>query len=166
MQYAVAGLLAAMPESMLIFAPHHNSYRRFAIESHAPIAACWGYENRTAALRIPLGPPQQRRIEHRVAGADTNPYLVLSAILAGVLAGLDRAKSPPPPIEGSAYNTELPSLPMTWQTAHDAFAAGSVLGDLLPDVLRHMLLDCKAQEMRRFASDISAFEYQSYLDQA
>ena len=166
MQHAVAGLLAAMPESMLIFAPHHNSYRRFAIESHAPLAACWGYENRTAALRIPLGPPQQRRIEHRVAGADTNPYLVLATILAGVLAGLDQAKPPPPPIEGSAYDAELSSLPVTWQTAHDAFATGSVLGDLLPDVFRHMLLDCKAQEMRRFAADISAFEYQSYLDQA
>jgi len=166
MQHAVAGLLAAMPESMLIFAPHRNSYRRFAIESHAPLAACWGYENRTAALRIPLGPPQQRRIEHRVAGADTNPYLVLATILAGVLAGLDRAKPPPPPIEGSAYDAELPPLPVTWQIAHDAFGTGPVLGDLLPDVFRHMLLDCKAQEMRRFAADISAFEYQSYLDQA
>jgi glutamine synthetase len=55
---------------------------------------------------------------------------------------------------------------VTWQTAFDAFAAAPVLGDLLPDVFRHMLLDCKAQEMRRFAGDISAFEYQSYLDQA
>ena len=94
MQYALAGLLAAMPESMLIFAPHHNSYRRFAIGSHAPLAACWGYENRTTALRIPLGPSQQRRIEHRVAGADTNPYLVLATILAGVLAGLNQGAPP------------------------------------------------------------------------
>ena len=165
MKHALAGLLAAMPESMLIFAPHHNSYRRFAIESHAPLAACWGYENRTTALRIPMGPTQQRRIEHRVAGADTNPYLVLATILAGVLTGLDRGAPPPPPTEGSAYDVNLPSLPLTWQTAYGAFAKGSVLGNLLPDVFRHMLLDCKAQEMRRFAADISAFEYQSYLDQ-
>ena len=165
MKHALAGLLAAMPESMLIFAPHHNSYRRFAIESHAPLAACWGYENRTTALRIPMGPTQQRRIEHRVAGADTNPYLVLATILAGVLTGLDRGAPPPPPTEGSAYDVNLPSLPLTWQTAYGAFAKGSVLGNLLPDVFRHMLLDCKAQEMRRFAADISAFEYQTYLDQ-
>ena len=165
MKHALAGLLAAMPESMLIFAPHHNSYRRFAIESHAPLAACWGYENRTTALRIPMGPTQQRRIEHRVAGADTNPYLVLATILAGVLTGLDQGAPPPPSTEGSAYDVNLPSLPLTWQTAYGAFAKGSVLGDLLPDVFRHMLLDCKAQEMRRFAADISAFEYQSYLDQ-
>ena len=165
MKHALAGLLAAMPESMLIFAPHHNSYRRFAIESHAPLAACWGYENRTTALRIPMGPTQQRRIEHRAAGADTNPYLVLATILAGVLAGLDRGAPPPPSTEGSAYDVNLPSLPLTWQTAYGAFAKGSVLGDLLPDVFRHMLLDCKAQEMRRFAADISAFEYQTYLDQ-
>ena len=166
MQHALAGLLAAMPESMLIFAPHHNSYRRFAIDSHAPLSACWGYENRTTALRIPLGSTQQRRIEHRVAGADTNPYLVLATILAGVLAGLDREAPPPPQTIGSGYDAKLPPLPLIWQTAYDAFAKGSVLGDLLPDVFRHMLLDCKAQEMRRFASDISAFEYQSYLDQA
>ena len=165
MQHALAGLLAAMPESMLIFAPHYNSYRRFAIESHAPLAACWGYENRTTALRIPMGPTQQRRIEHRVAGADTNPYLVLATILAGVLAGLDQGVPPPPPTEGSAYDVNLPSLPLTWQTAYGAFAKGSVLGDLLPHVFRHMLLDCKVQEMRRFAANISAFEYQSYLDQ-
>ena len=165
MQHAVAGLLAAMPESMLIFAPHQNSYRRFAEESHAPLAACWGYENRTTALRIPLGPSQQRRIEHRVAGADTNPYLVLATILAGMLAGLDRAKSPPQPIDGSAYDADLPPLPVSWQTAFNAFATGSLLRDLLPNVFRHMLLDCKAQEMRRFEADISAFEYRSYLDQ-
>jgi glutamine synthetase len=165
MQHAVAGLLAAMPESMLIFAPHHNSYRRFAIESHAPMAACWGYENRTAALRIPLGPPEQRRIEHRVAGADTNPYLMLAVILAGVLAGLDKAEMPPPALVGSAYDAHLPALPASWENARDCFANATVLGGLLPDVLRRMLLDCKAQEMRRFAGDISAFEYQSYLDQ-
>ena len=166
MRHALAGLLAVMPESMLIFAPHQNSYRRFAIEQHAPIAACWGYENRTTALRVPLGPSSQRRIEHRVAGADTNPYLVLAAILAGVLAGLEKRDLPPPPHIGSAYHAELPALPASWQSAHDAFAKGPIFKELLPNVFRQMLLDCKAQEMRRFASDISAFEYKSYLDQA
>ena len=166
MRHALAGLLAAMPESMLIFAPHQNSYRRFAIEQHAPIAACWGYENRTTALRVPLGPSSQRRIEHRVAGADTNPYLVLAAILAGVLAGLESEDTPPPPHIGSAYEADLPALPASWKAAHDAFAEGDMLKQYLPEVFRQMLLDCKAQEMRRFASDISAFEYKSYLDQA
>ena len=165
MQHAVAGLLASLPESMLIFAPHNNSYRRFAIESHAPTAACWGYENRTAALRIPLGDPQNRRIEHRVAGADANPYLLLAEFLAGVLAGFDEAKAPPPALEGSAYDAVLPTLPTKWQAAQDCFKKAAALGDLLPAVFRQMMLDCKAQEMLRFAGDISTFEYQSYLDQ-
>ena len=112
-----------------------------------------------------MGPPEQRRIEHRVAGADTNPYLVLAVILAGVLAGLDKAEMPPPALVGSAYDAHLPALPMSWENARDSFANATVLGELLPGALRQMLLDCKAQEMRRFASDISAFEYQSYLDQ-
>jgi glutamine synthetase len=115
---------------------------------------------------VPLGPSSQRRIEHRVAGADTNPYLVLAAILAGVLAGLESEDTPPPPHIGSAYEADLPALPASWKAAHDAFAEGVMLKRFLPEVFRQMLLDCKAQEMRRFASDISAFEYKSYLDQA
>ena len=165
LRHALAGLLAAMPESILIFAPHQNSYRRFAIEQHAPIAACWGYENRTTALRVPLGPSSQRRIEHRVAGADTNPYLVLAAILAGVLAGLETEDTPPPPHIGSAYEADLPGLPASWKAAHNAFAEANILKRYFPEVFCQMLLDCKAQEIRRFASDISAFEYKSYLDQ-
>ena len=81
LKYAVNGLISAMPESMLIFAPHYNSYRRLTPGTHAPTSAGWGYENRTAAIRIPGGDSKARRIEHRVAGADANPYLVLASIL-------------------------------------------------------------------------------------
>jgi len=73
---AVAGCLAAMHDSALIFAPHDNSYERLVPEAHAPNAICWAYENRTSAIRIPSGNPKARRIEHRVAGGDVNPYLL------------------------------------------------------------------------------------------
>ena len=78
---AVAGVVAAMAESTLVFAPHFNSYRRLLHNSHAPVSLCWGYENQAAAVRIPGGAPGARRIEHRVAGADANPYLVMAAVL-------------------------------------------------------------------------------------
>ena len=76
-----------MAESMLVFAPNANSYRRLRPLTYAPTAPTWGWNNRTVALRIPPGGPAARRIEHRVAGSDANPYLVLAAVLAGVLRG-------------------------------------------------------------------------------
>ena len=86
--HAIAGLQATMAEAMLVFAPNANSYRRLRPLSYAPTAPTWGYNNRTVALRIPTGPPSARRIEHRLAGADANPYLVLAAVLAGIHHGL------------------------------------------------------------------------------
>ena len=163
--HALAGALAGLADSMLIFAPHQNSYRRFAIESHAPMAVCWGYENRTAALRVPLGLPSQRRIEHRVSGADANPYLVLAAILGAILTGLEDQKPPPPPITSSSYALDLPTLPSSWDDAINHFTNSTVIARILPETLRDMLIGCKIQELQRFSGDISPFEYHSYLDQ-
>ena len=94
MRHAVGGLLKGMAETTLLFAPHFNSYRRLRPGTHAPSAAAWGYENRTVAIRIPGGSPQARRIEHRVAGADANPYLVLAGILAGAIVGIEHEMVP------------------------------------------------------------------------
>ena len=168
LHHAVAGVLAAMPESMLFFAPHLNSYRRLTPEQHAPMVPCWGYENRTAAVRIPGGPPSQRRIEHRVAGADTNAYLVMAAILGSVLAGIEGNMQPPKPIKSSAYGTDhahMPRLPLSWQHSLDAFISGKMLNEFTPSILRDMVIKTKQQEMQRFTAMVTPFEYQSYLDQ-
>ena len=85
---AVGGILDSLKDSTLILAPHFNSYKRLRPGTHAPLNICWGYENRTAAIRIPGGDYTSKRIEHRVAGADANPYLVLSSILASALEGI------------------------------------------------------------------------------
>jgi glutamine synthetase len=163
--HGLAGALAGLADSMLIFAPHQNSYRRLAIESHAPMAVCWGYENRTAALRVPLGPPSQRRIEHRVSGADANPYLVLAAILGAILNGLEDQQPPPPPITSSSYALDLPALPSSWGDAINHFTNSTAITRTLPKALCDMLIGCKKQELQRFSGDISPFEYHSYLDQ-
>ena len=168
LHHAVAGVLAAMPESMLFFAPHLNSYRRLTPEQHAPMVACWGYENRTAAVRIPGGPPSQRRIEHRVAGADTNAYLVMAAILGAVLCGIEGKMQPPSPIKSSAYNSDhahMATLPTSWQDSLDIFVSGKMLDEYIPDILRDMVIKTKKQEMKRFSALVTPFEYQSYLDQ-
>ena len=117
LRHAVGGLISAMAETTLLFAPHLNSYRRLRKGTHAPVAMAWGYENRTAAVRIPGGAAAARRIEHRVAGADANPYLVMAGILGAALIGIERELIPPDPTEGDAYAQDLPTLPPDWASA-------------------------------------------------
>jgi glutamine synthetase len=164
MRHAVGGLIESMPETTLLYAPHFNSYRRLRPGTHAPSAAAWGYENRTVAIRIPGGSSKARRIEHRVAGADANPYLVLAGILAGALHGIEGGVTPPDPVTGDAYELKLKSLPPDWASAIDAFAAGSIVERTLPLMLRDMLVACKRQEMATFALQVTDFEYETYLD--
>ena len=92
-----------MAESMAVFAPNANSYRRFVSESYAPIAPIWGINNRTVSLRVPAGPPASRHVEHRIAGADANLYLAVAAVLAGAAQGCAIGVDPGPPVEGNGY---------------------------------------------------------------
>lgn len=164
LRHAVAGLLRTMQENALVFAPHENSFRRLLPGAHAPSAVAWGYENRTAAIRIPGGNHKARRIEHRVAGADANPYLVLASILGGALLGIENAWQPPPPIEGDAYSLELETLPPDWASAIETFAKGPLIEEIYSKRLRRMFVQCKLQELRRFARQVTEFEYHSYLE--
>ncbi|MEG6508944.1 glutamine synthetase family protein [Methyloligella sp. 2.7D] len=162
--HAVGGLVATMQECMLAFAPHENSYRRFQPGTHSPASVGWGYENRTAAIRIPGGPGMARRFEHRVAGADANPYLVLASILGGALLGMEKKIAPPAPVEGNAYDADLPALPQDWGTAIEAFRSGQYVPEIFSPTLQAMFADCKAQELQRFRRTVTEFEYQSYLE--
>ena len=161
---AVAGLLAAARESFLIFAPNSNSYRRFVSGAHAPVSASWGYENRTAAVRIPTGAPAARRFEHRLAGADANPYLVTAALLAAMLHGLKAEDVPPPPIAGNGYqDTAQPPLPRDWLAAIEAFEQGTVLEPYLGPVFRRAFAAIKRQERAVLERRVTDIEYQTYL---
>lgn len=165
LRYAVGGSLALMPDAMLIFAPSFNAYRRFQSGNHAPTFPAWGYDNRTTALRIPAGPPAAKRIEHRVAGADTNPYLAIAAVLAGVLAGIENRIQPPPPIEGNAYDQEpdSPGLPTLMGTAIDRFQTSEIIAQQLSTEFQHMFALSKRQELDEFGRQITELEYDSYL---
>ncbi len=164
MRNAVSGLLRTMPELGLIFAPHENSYRRLLPGAHAPASVAWGYENRTVAIRIPGGDHRARRIEHRVAGADANPYLVLTAILGGMLLGIEEEWTPPDPVTGDAYSMRLDRLPPDWASAIDAFARGEHGERIFSGRLRRMFEQCKRQELGRFTRHVTDFEYHSYLE--
>ncbi len=163
LRHCVNGLLSLMPASTLIFAPHLNSYRRLTPNSHAPTGIGWGYENRTSAIRIPGGSPKARRIEHRVAGSDANPYLLLAVLLAGVLEGLEQAQTPPAATTGNAYEAGLPQLPADWAAAIRAFAASDALKAHLNPQFCAIFAAMKQQEHSRFAERMSDFEVATYL---
>ncbi|MGY6635075.1 MAG: glutamine synthetase family protein [Alkalilacustris sp.] len=161
---AIAGCMAAMPASMLLFAPHANSYDRLVPGAHAPTGIGWGHDNRTAALRVPSGPPVARRIEHRVAGGDINPYLLAAGVLGAALLGMEDGLAPPPPITGNAYVQDLPQLPDSWAGAIDAFATSLLIPRIFPDELIRNLLMTKRQELH-YMAELSPDEViELYLD--
>ena len=164
LRHAIAGCLRAMPGSMLIFAPHASSYDRLVPGAHAPTGIAWAYENRTTALRVPAGGGAARRIEHRVAGGDINPYLFLAAILGAALNGIEDALPPPDPITGNAYGHDLAQLPTDWQTAIDTFEQSPDIARIFAPELITNFLATKRQELH-YMAELSAQEQTDlYLD--
>ncbi len=161
---AVAGCLSAMSGSTLIFAPHANSYARFTAGSHAPNGLAWGYENRTTAIRIPAGDPAARRIEHRVAGGDVNPYLILSAILGAAMLGIEDDMQAPDPIAGNAYSADLTRLPETWSDALTAFQNDPLLPRIFNKTLIENFVMTKTQELSYFEDLESSEQVDLYFD--
>ncbi|MGH8485161.1 MAG: glutamine synthetase family protein, partial [Pseudomonas sp.] len=103
LRQSVAGMLKHLLDSLLLFCPNANSYRRFQANSYAPLAPTWGVDNRTVSLRVPGGPANSRHIEHRICGADANPYLAAAAILASLHQGIRQRLDPGAPVEGNGY---------------------------------------------------------------
>lgn len=165
LRHAIGGLMATMADSMLAFAPNLNSYRRFQKGAHAPTYASWGYENRTVALRVPESPNVARRIEHRVSGADANPYLVLASILSGALYGIENKIEPNAPVEGDAYSVfdEARALPNTWDGAITAMESSQLVKSNLGELFVKVFTAAKRQEQATMAARISDVEYESYL---
>lgn len=160
----IAGLQAYLPDLMLLLAPHVNSYRRFVKGSQAPIHLQWGYDNRTAGLRVPQSGPAARRVEQRVAGADANPYLAIAATLAAGLAGIEEGLSATAPISGDGYAHDhgLPRHPReAWQRLHDSPHARRLLGD---DFVTG-LLAVKEVEFDHYDRELSAWERRFLLPQ-
>jgi glutamine synthetase len=163
LRHAIAGLQATMAEAMLLFAPNANSYRRLRPLSYAPLAPTWGYNNRTVALRVIGESGAARRIEHRTAGADANPYLALAAVLAGVHHGLEEGLEPDAPIVGSAYHKVEPSLPLSWEPAIAALERAAILPGYMGADFCRLYRVCRQAERARFEERITRAEYAWYL---
>jgi len=163
LMHAVGGLKAAMAESMLIFAPNANSYRRFRRNSYAPVAASWGINNRTVSLRIPAGPAKACHIEHRPSGADANPYLVMAAILAGMHYGITEKADPGNPVVGNGYERRAKYIPGNWFDAIDAFGRASILKEYFGKQFVDTYCTLKEVEADRFYAEPTARDFEWYL---
>ena len=163
LEHAVGGVLDLLPESMAFLAPNVNSFRRFQPNLFVPIRRTWGYENRSAALRIPLGKGAARRIEHRVAGADANPYLALATLLAGVHHGLTNKIAPPAAFEGNAGFAPDEDLPFRPRPALARLVESEVLADYFGREYPGLYAACKTAELDAFENHIDAREYAWYL---
>jgi glutamine synthetase len=163
LKQAVAGCLESMEDCMLLFAPNLNSYRRFVRGAHAPLAPSWGYENRTVALRVPADSPKATRIEHRVAGADANPYLAIAALLSGILHGIENKLQAPPPLEGNAYDQLPPSLPRYWPDALARFSESAFIADNFGAQFQSIYTGLKQQELDEFDRQVTPLEYDACL---
>lgn len=128
----LGGLQQHMAEALVFFAPYTNSYRRFLSHWSSPVNLEWDIDNRTVGLRVPDSPPEQRRIENRLAGSDVNPYLVIAATLACGYAGMKAGMTCRPKIEGSAYEVPF-ELHKSLCTAIEALRGSKAMRNVLGD---------------------------------
>ncbi|MGQ0531420.1 MAG: glutamine synthetase family protein [Caulobacteraceae bacterium] len=163
--HAIGGMKALLADSMAIFAPNANSYRRFKANSYAPVAPTWGVNNRTVSFRVPAGAPATRHIEHRVSGADAHPALALAALLAAVHHGIANKIDPGPAITGDGYAQAEGGerIPTNWFAATDRFAESTVMKDYLGERLVRTYATVKRVEQDRFQSVIPDIDYDWYL---
>jgi glutamine synthetase len=158
-----AGMLDTMREAQLVFAPFANSYRRFQPGSFAPVDIDWGPGHRGTAVRIPEKDGPGARIEHRVAGADVNPYLLLTAILGGMLLGLDETLDPGPATEPGKPAQGNRRLTHDFLTAVEDFAASPFIADAFGEQYRKLYADTKRKEAITYLRTVSDFDYRTYL---
>ncbi|HVO47547.1 MAG TPA: glutamine synthetase family protein [Steroidobacteraceae bacterium] len=167
LRHAIGGLAATMSESMLVFAPTANSFKRFRPECYVPLGPTWGLNNRGVALRIPADTPENQRVEHRVAGADVNPYLLAATVLAGIHRGIEQKIQPGKPVSGNPYRqgASAPAdlLPTHWHEAALAFERSEFLQEYLGAGFQRLFVTTRRAELQSFDHQVTPLEYDWYL---
>jgi glutamine synthetase len=166
-RHYAGGLLATMREFTALFAPTPNSYKRFTPYSWAGTSVSWSYENRSTGIRAIAGHPAESRLEHRLPGADTNPYIVVAACLAGGLHGIEQKIEPPPACEGDAYATSrYESVPTSLEEAIGLLERSTVAREMLgEDFVRHYAR-MKWFEAEKYRQQVSEWEIRRYVETA
>jgi len=165
--YALGGLTKTMGESMLIFAPNANSWRRLVLGSYAPVTPNWGMDNRSVAFRIPSSDSKNRRIEHRVSGVDANPYLVALTVISAMRYGMKNKIKAPNQTKGNAYEQKSNSkndMPHDWSSAILAAKKSKFLKEILGLELHRAFIAIKEMEYQKVASTVSELDIDLYLN--
>ena len=158
----IAGLQKYLPAAMALFAPNVNAFRRIILRHLAPINTQWGYDNRTAGLRVPISNAENRRVENRLGGADANPYLALAASLACGYLGIKNRIEPTPECKGDAYLGDF-QLPRSLGEAVDLLRASKDLASVLGEEFVTVYTEVKEIEYAEFMKVISPWEREHLL---
>ena len=158
----IGGLQRYMAAALPMFAPNVNSYRRLVPDSDAPTNVHWAIDNRTVSLRVPSSDPGNLRVENRVAGADSNPYLAFAASLAAGYLGMTEKIKPSEPVTGSAYRYAH-TLPISLDEALDKLSYTKILRQTLGEKFCEAYIDVKFSEMQHFRRTISSWEREYLL---
>jgi glutamine synthetase len=158
----IGGLQKYLPAAMALFCANVNSYRRLTRYLSSPINVHWGYDNRTAGLRVPMSDPEDRRVENRVSGADANPYIAIAASLACGYLGMVQGLQPSDPVTGSAH--ELPfGLPRSLDEALRELRRCEALVEVLGEAFVSAFTIVKEAEYEVFLQVISSWEREHLL---
>jgi len=161
-RHALGGLRTTMADFMAIWAQSANAYRRYVPKAYVSMAAQWGFNNRTVALRIPRSDGASTRIEHRIAGADANPYLVIASILAGMSHGMANEIDPGPAVEGNAETIEAPTLPTAWINSLDLFQRSEIVRDAFGSGFQEVFSRLKHAERSNFERIVTPLDHLWY----
>jgi len=163
LRHATGGMLATMSESQALLAPNANSYRRLGPSSFVSAAPSWGFNHRQVAIRIPPSDDANVRLEHRPAGADCNPYLVLAAVLAGAHHGITRGIEPPPMVAEGQIVEHSGEAAIYWEGALAQFKNAQVLPDYLGPAFCETYAQCRDLEAAEYRAQIPDLDYSWYL---
>jgi glutamine synthetase len=163
LRHAIGGTLATLADGMAVCAPGPNSYRRFKTEAYVPLHPTWSINNRGSAVRVPSSDAANLRIEHRLAGADANPYLVVAWVLAGMQHGLSQRLEPPPALTGNAYQQHGDPLPMQWAEAIGRFETSAFARATFGERFQKLFATVKRAEMLEFHSHVTPLEIARYM---
>jgi glutamine synthetase len=162
LQEAVAGMQAMMFDSVGLCAPNFNSYRRY-LGPFVPTTRDWGHNNRAVAFRVPAAHGSGRRIEHRVAGADASPHLVVAAILAAVVHGVTQHLNPTAPAVGRVQPAPDPAFPNGLLAALERLEHSSLLSTYIPGKFLQLFAQLKRKEYAALIEELFSREFDFYL---
>ncbi|VAW67202.1 glutamine synthetase family protein, partial [hydrothermal vent metagenome] len=167
MKHFVSGQQKLMPELLAMIAPTINSYRRLIPGFWAPTEASVGVDNRTCAIRIIKGNEKSQRLEFRIAAADANPYIILSAVIASGLWGIQNKNAIEEMVSGNAYDKNFPDhlkLSSNLWDATQKFKASDMAREYFGENFVNHYCASREWEEREFRKHISQWELERYFE--